>query len=171
MTATLTITETEKALIYLAPFSSIQNFADILISAHSPETTLLPLVGSTVAAGFPSPADDFIEEYLDLNKLLINEAASTFIVRVKKESESMKEAGISPSDLLIVDRSLNCANKDVVIAVVDGEFTVKELCIQKGKVSLIPRNGSMKPITFRDGQEMSIWGVVTSCIHQFRHRG
>ena len=153
--------------IKIAPLQSIQTMADYA-RIDLANTASIPLVGSTIAAGFPSPADDFIEEYLDLHQLLVNDAAATFIVRVKKESESMIEAGIHPGDLLVVDRSLTPANKDIVIAVVDGEFTVKELCIKKGLVSLIPRNSRMKPITFREGQELLVWGVVTSFIHQFR---
>ena len=128
----------------------------------------IPLVGSRVAAGFPSPADDYIEEYLDLNSLLVNEKEATFIVRVKKESESMIEAGIYPDDLLVVDRSLTPADGDIVIAVLDGDLTVKELRLRDGRVALIPRNRTMKPIQLREGQELLVWGVVTSCIHQFR---
>lgn len=151
-----------------APLAALHGLATAHRIDAANEAAALPLAGSRVAAGFPSPADDYIEEYLDLNRLLVHEQASTFIVRVKKESESMIEAGIYPDDLLVVDRSLTPADGDIVIAVLDGDLTVKELRLREGRVALIPRNRAMKPIVLRDGQELLVWGVVTSCIHRFR---
>ena len=153
--------------IRIAPLESVRMQGDYA-RLDAANTVALPLVGSRVAAGFPSPADDYIEEYLDLNHLLINEKEATFIVRVKKESESMIEAGIYPDDLLVVDRSLNPKDGDIVIAILDGDLTVKELRIRDSRVALVPRNRTMKPIPLREGQELLVWGVVTSCIHQFR---
>ena len=121
-----------------------------------------PYFSAGVSAGFPSPADDFIEKNLDLNDHLINNKDATFYVRVI--GDSMIGAGISDGDLLIVDKSLTAKNNSIVIAIVNNEFTVKRLRIANGLASLIPENPNYKPIEFRDGQELSIWGVVTNVI-------
>lgn len=116
-----------------------------------------------VAAGFPSPADDFLEKGLDLNELLVHHRAATFFVRVS--GDSMIGAGIHSGDLLIVDRSLDAINKRVVIAVVDGQMTVKRIS-RKGKtVRLLAENPDHSPITIEEGTRLEIWGVVTHVIH------
>ncbi len=126
----------------------------------------LPLFSNKVAAGFPSPADDHLEESLDLNEYVIRNPASTFYVRV--EGNSMLGAGIHPDDLLVVDLSLAPRDGHVVIAIVDGEFTVKRLHIAKNKaVSLHPENDNYPVIHIKDGMEFRIWGVVTNVIHSF----
>lgn len=120
---------------------------------------------SSVSAGFPSPADDYREEKLDLNEYLVKNKLSTFFVRAK--GESMKNAGIMDGDLLVVDKSIEVANGQIVIAVVDGEFTVKRLVYKKGEiVKLIPENENYKEIVPKDHQQFEIWGVVTSYIHK-----
>jgi DNA polymerase V len=116
-----------------------------------------------VNAGFPSPAADYIEEKLDLNAHLVKHPAATFFVRAN--GDSMTGAGIFNGDILIVDRSLNPKNQHVVIAVVNGEFTVKRLCVSDGSVSLLPENPRHKPIVIMDGTDFRIWGVVTHVIH------
>lgn len=161
------IKQHKQVLIKKAKLDSVLAQADYALLASTTHEKL-PLVSSRIAAGFPSPADDYIEQYLDLNRLLIGDKSATFMVRVKQESESMIEAGIYPDDILIVDRSLTPSHKDIVIAVLDGDLTVKELCIDGHKVSLIPRNKKMKPIIIKEGQELLVWGVVTSCIHRFK---
>ncbi len=161
------IKQRKQLMINRAAFDSILSQADCLKLEVS-SSDKIPLVSSRIAAGFPSPADDYIEQYLDLNQLLIGNKSATFMVRVKKESESMIDAGIYPDDILIVDRSLTPSHKDIVIAVLDGDLTVKELSIQGRKVSLVPRNKKMKPIVIKEGQELLVWGVVTSVIHQFK---
>ncbi len=123
----------------------------------------LPLYSNKVSAGFPSPADDHIEAQLDLNSYLIKNPASTFFVKVS--GESMKDVGIFPGDILIVDRSLNPINGKIVIAVVDGELTVKRLKKEKNQLLLMPENKDFKPIVIKELQDVSIWGVVTNVIH------
>ena len=144
---------------------NINNSAEIakITPFKIPEkATLIPLYGNKVRAGFASPADDFIEEYLDLNKLLIQHQEATFFVRVV--GRSMVDAGIYPNDILIVDRSLEAANKNIVIAVIDGETTVKRLITSSNGVILKAESKQHKDITI-DG-ELHVWGVVTACIHQ-----
>jgi len=122
------------------------------------------LVGPSVAAGFPSPAEDFVENALDLNEYLIKHPASTFFIRVR--GESMKEAGILSGDILIVDRSISAVSGSIVVAVVDGEFTVKRLKKEKNQIILFPENSDYEPIYIRDGQDFAIWGVVVYAIHK-----
>ncbi|MCW9039846.1 MAG: translesion error-prone DNA polymerase V autoproteolytic subunit [Rhodospirillales bacterium] len=130
--------------------------------------TALPLLSSVVPAGFPSPAEDFVEGRLDLNEHLIHHPAATFIVRV--EGESMIGAGVHPGDLLVVDRSLEPRHGDVVIAVLNGELTVKRLEKRAGRCFLSPANPVFPPIEIGDGMDCVIWGVVSSAIHQFNRR-
>lgn len=123
----------------------------------------IPLVLSTVSAGFPSPADDDVQERMDLNSHLVRHPASTFFVRVS--GDSMIEAGIHSGDLLVVDRALSPADGKVVIAVLDGELTVKRLHRREGRVILVAANPLYPPIAIKEGMSFDIWGVVTSVIH------
>ena len=116
----------------------------------------------SIQAGFPSPADDYMEEKLDLNRFLIKNPSSTFYVKV--EGVSMIGAGIYPKDILIVDRSLRAKNNDVIIALVDGEFTVKRLSLQADKVLLLAENPTYKPIDVSE-MDFQVWGIVTYVIH------
>ncbi len=122
----------------------------------------LPLFSSRVQAGFASPADDFIEQYLDLNELLVEHEQATYFVRVA--GRSMIDAGIYPDDILIVDRSLEARHNKIIIAVVDGEVTVKRLQINGEKVTLKAENKDYKDIHVFG--ELNTWGVVTSIIHR-----
>jgi len=124
-----------------------------------------PLVQAYVPAGFPSPADDYLERKLDLNEYLVHHPAATFFVRVK--GDSMTGAGIQSGDLLVVDRSLEPRNNSVVIAGVDGELTVKRICKRGGTVLLVPDNGDYRPIEMEEETALEIWGVVTAVIHRF----
>lgn len=124
---------------------------------------ILPLYLASVSAGFPSPADDYIDKSLDLNELLIRHPAATFFVRV--EGSSMIGAGIHSGDILIVDRSLNASNERVVIAILNGELTVKRIRKKNDKVYLIPENISFKEIEVTEEMNFEIWGVVTYVIH------
>lgn len=126
----------------------------------------LNLTSSKVAAGFPSPAEDFIEGKLDLNDYLIRHPAASFYVRVS--GESMLNAGIFPDDILLVDRAETAAHGDVVIAVLDGELTVKRLYQRGGLIRLDAENPAYPNLEISENQEMSIWGVVRACIHEFR---
>jgi DNA polymerase V len=123
----------------------------------------IPLVSSAVHAGFPSPADDFLEGKLDLNQYLIHHPSATYYVRVK--GESMINAGIHDGDLLIVDRSLEPRDNKVVIAIVDAQLTVKRLKKTKDKFLLIAENPEFPPIEVNEKNNVSIWGVVTNVIH------
>jgi DNA polymerase V len=123
----------------------------------------LPLYMNPVAAGFPAPTEDYIEGKIDLNKHLIKHPEATFLVRVT--GYSMIDAGIHPGDFLIVDRSLEPTNNKVVIAVVNGELTVKRIRKAKGKLFLMPENDSYEPIQIYAETEFHIWGVVTNVIH------
>ena len=123
----------------------------------------LPVFLGRLPAGFPSPADDYLEGKLDLNRHLIKHPAATFFVRVT--GDSMIGAGIHSGDLLVVDRSLEPSDKNVVVAVLDGELTVKRLFKQHGVLRLLPENLNYQPIEITPQQTIEIWGVVTNVIH------
>ncbi|MBL4744576.1 MAG: translesion error-prone DNA polymerase V autoproteolytic subunit [Cycloclasticus sp.] len=123
----------------------------------------IPFYGASVAAGFPSPADDYVEKRLDLNELLINKPAATFFVRA--EGESMLGAGIHPGDVLVVDRSVHAGVGKIIVCALDGELTVKRLRSKEGKLVLSPENPNYQDIPLKEEVDMVIWGVVTSVIH------
>jgi DNA polymerase V len=123
----------------------------------------LPLFSHRVAAGFPSPADDYIETALDLNEHLVRHPAATFFVRAS--GQSMLGAGIHSGDILVVDRSLAPRHNNIVIAVVNGELTVKRLVINGAEMVLVPENPEFPPLPIREGMDFQTWGVVTSVIH------
>jgi DNA polymerase V len=122
-----------------------------------------PLFLASVSAGFPSPAEDYIEGRLDLNRHLIKHPAATFFVRVA--GDSMIGAGIHPGDILVVDRALEPQDSNVVIAVIDGELTVKRISQRHGKLFLVPDNQAYEPLEIIETMEFEVWGVVTSVIH------
>jgi len=164
-TNTSSITPASRMRIILADLGSLLLLKDIeAINPASYETqhSNIPIYSSKVEAGFASPADDFIEEYLDLNNLLVKQHEATFFVRVS--GKSMVDAGIFPNDILIVDRSLSATNGKIVIANLDGDVTVKRLSINNGKVILKSENTKHKDIVVTG--DLHIWGVVTSVIHQ-----
>ncbi|HMQ48601.1 MAG TPA: translesion error-prone DNA polymerase V autoproteolytic subunit [Saprospiraceae bacterium] len=117
-----------------------------------------------VSAGFPSPADDYLEEELDLNDYLIKNPEATFFVRVT--GDSMIRAGIYQDDILIVDCSLQARSGDVIVALIDGEFTVKRWVRHQDKYFLQPENPAYKAIELKEGCEFQVWGVVTNVIHK-----
>lgn len=117
----------------------------------------------TVAAGFPSPAEDYTEGPLDLNRHLIPHPAATFFVRAK--GDSMIGAGIHTGDLLIVDRALHATDGSIVIAVVSGELTIKRLCQWDDALWLMPENPAYGPIAITEEMDFEVWGVVTCVIH------
>jgi DNA polymerase V len=126
----------------------------------------LALYSCKVAAGFPSPAEDYIDKALDLNDHLIKHPAATFFVTVT--GDSMLEAGIQNNDVLIVDRSIKASSGHIVIAVIDGQLTVKKLLRKKnGTVFLMPANPQYQPIEITADMECHIWGVVIHAIHSF----
>lgn len=128
------------------------------------ETTYeLPLYACPVSAGFPSPAEDYLEGTLDLNQYLVKHPAATFFVRVT--GDSMIGAGIHAGDILIVDRSLEARDGKVVIAVVNGELLVKRLRMEKERIYLASENQDYPPLVITDLMEFEVWGVVTNVIH------
>ena len=124
----------------------------------------LPMYLARVEAGFPSPADDFIDKSLDLNEFLIDNPTATFFVRVS--GDSMRDAGILSGDILIVDRAKEAAHDKVVIAALNGELTVKRIRKQDGKVFLVPENPAFPPIEITEESDFQVWGVVTYVIHK-----
>lgn len=127
-----------------------------------------PLYCGKVPAGFPSPADDHIERELDLHELLIEHPAATFYVRMT--GESLKNIGMLHGDILIVDRSLEAKHRDIVVAVVNGEFTVKRLYCLNGLVELHPENEHFKPIRINQDQDFQVWGVVIGSVRKLKSR-
>jgi DNA polymerase V len=130
-----------------------------------PASLSLPLYGSRIAAGFPSPADDHLEDALDLNEHLIQHPAATFFVRVR--GDSMTGVGIHDGDLLVVDRALEPKSGAIVVAVIDGELTVKRLRIDDGRVWLMPENPAYPPLEIKEGSELVIWGVVAHSVRSY----
>lgn len=135
--------------------------------AYSPGASLpLPWVQGTVPAGFPSPAADFAVKRHDLNELLITHPAATFMWQAR--GLSMIDLGIADGDILVVNRALNPKHGDIVVAEIDGDFTVKQFWRRNGVVQLRAGNATFPPILFRDGQTMTICGVVTATIKRFK---
>ena len=130
------------------------------------EALLLPWIEGTVRAGFPSPAADFAEKRHDLNELMITHPLATFMI--KAQGHSMRELGIEDGDTLVCNRAFKGEHGDIVIAEVDGEFTVKQLYIHNGVAQLRSGNPTFPPIIFKDGQTMAICGVVTWTLKQLK---
>lgn len=127
-------------------------------------TNSIPTSLPFVQAGFPSPADDYIETPLDLNKLMIKHPIATFFVRVA--GESMSGAGILPGDLLVVDRSLEAVSGKIIVAIVQGEFTVKRFLKKGTSFYLIAENKNYPPLKLTPEMDFQVWGVVTWVIHK-----
>ena len=117
---------------------------------------------STVQAGFPSPAEDHASERVDLNKVLIKHPLATYLMRVR--GASMREAGIDDGDVVLVDRAVKPCHGHVVVAVVDGEFTIKRLWKRGSNLKLQAANPTYPDILLKDGQTVEVWGVVTNAI-------
>ncbi len=124
-----------------------------------------PLYAARISAGFPSPADDHLEKELDLTEHLIRHPAATFFVRV--QGDSMTGAGIYNGDLLVVDRALEPKSGTIVIAVINGELTVKRLFKNENKTLLLPENPRYPPIEIKEGSDLAIWGVVAHSVRSF----
>ena len=128
--------------------------------------TPIPYLLSRISAGFPSPADDYIENNLSLSELLIKNHLSTFLM--KTSGDSMIDVGINDGDILVVDRSIEAKNRDIVIAILEGNLTVKRLLFKtNGLVVLKSENIAYKDIQIPELADLEIWVVVTSAIHQF----
>ena len=129
-------------------------------------TLLIPLVKETISAGFPSPAEDYLDLGIDLNKYLIKNPISTFFVRVS--GNSMNNAGIYNNDLLIIDRSINPNPGDIVIALLDGEFTLKRLIKEKNNYYLKADKENYPAINLYEYVDIQIWGVAIYSIHELQ---
>lgn len=141
-----------------------------IISSAAPQLAhasplCLPLAGARVCAGFPSPAEDFATQRVDLSAQLIRHPQATFLLRVS--GDSMREAGIFDGDTLVVDRAIKPRHQHIVVAIVDGDFTVKYLYQRAGRIKLKAANPTYADITPKDDQTLEIWGVVTCAIKQF----
>jgi DNA polymerase V len=122
----------------------------------------IPYIHEGVSAGFPSPAADFMETSIDLNKELSENPLATFYIRVK--GNSMIDAGINDKDVLVVDRSLEPQNNRIAICFIDGEFTVKRIQVEKDCLYLMPENADYSPIKVTEENQFIIWGMVTYVI-------
>lgn len=122
----------------------------------------ISFVSHGVAAGFPSPAMDFMETSIDLNKVLVKNPLATFYVQV--DGNSMIDAGINDKDVLVVDRSIPPQHNKIAICLIDGEFTVKRIRIEKGGLYLMPENKNYKPIQVTEENQLIVWGIVTYVI-------
>lgn len=144
---------------------------EVTIDIYTPDLTshlALPFADQGIQAGFPSPAQDYISETIDLNHELIRHPAATFYGRVS--GDSMTGDGIEQGDILVIDRSLEPADGDLAVCCVDGEFTLKRIRLSKDQVWLIPSNESFDPILVTADQQFEVWGVVTYTIKQHQRR-
>jgi DNA polymerase V len=149
---------------FLSRYPDVTEFA----SADASQISKLeiPLYGSKVAAGYPSPADEHIDDTLDLNDYMVQRPDTTFMLKV--EGMSMRDAGILPDDILVVDRSIKAAHNKIVIAALDGELTVKRLFHRGGLIKLLPENPDYPEIEIENESELVIWGVVIGSFRRFQ---
>tara|TARA_R110001583_G_scaffold122337_1_gene273626 strand:- start:9180 stop:9629 length:450 start_codon:yes stop_codon:yes gene_type:complete len=135
------------------------------LTIYSPEKTQLkerPIVNEDISAGFPSPAEDFKEIRISLDKELIKNEEATFYARVR--GNSMIDANIEDGDLLVIDRSIETRNGKIAVCMIDGEFTIKRLKVEKNCMYLMPENKNYKPIKVTEENELIVWGIVTYVI-------
>jgi DNA polymerase V len=157
---------------YLKHYALKKSSDSLDLSEHirqvsAPEVSVeLPLYSSKVSAGFPSPCDDHIAKRLNIHDYLVDQEDATFLITVT--GLSMRDAGLLPKDVVIVDRSKNAAIGNIILAVIDGEFTIKQLTLGKnGYPVLLPANPDFKPIEIKEGMDFDIWGVVTGSIRKY----
>lgn len=124
----------------------------------------MPIFLANVQAGFPSPAEDYLDKTMDLNELMVSHPAATFFVRVA--GDSMRDAGIASGDILVVDRSLSPSDGKIVVAILNSEFTVKRLLMQGGRILLAPENPAYPILEIKAESDFQVWGVVTYVIHK-----
>ena len=136
-----------------------------IYSAYTKTLMPLPLIKSGISAGFPSPALDFVDLTIDLNRHLIKHPSSTFYGLVK--GHSMKNIGIHDGDLLVIDKSLEPVNGKIAVCYLDGEFTLKRIQLEKTYCWLMPENEDYKPIKITEENDFLIWGIVTHVIKSF----
>lgn len=147
------------------PVSMIGKVVELLDGADSEQESMsLPLYFCSVSAGYPVPADDHVADNIDLNKYLVKHPTATFLVKVV--GDSMINAGINESDVLVVDRNIEARSGRIVIAAINGELTVKRLSKTNDGVFLLPENDDYEPIKIEENNENILWGVVTNVIHK-----
>lgn len=144
----------------------ISNLLESSLVALAPFSVARPTLVGSVCAGFPSPAEDLGEQRIDLSQVLVTHPQATYLVRAC--GTSMVGVGIFDNDILVVNRALKPRHQHIVVAVVDGEFTVKTLYQRAGRIKLKAANPTYADIEPKEGQTLEIWGVVTSAIKQFR---
>ena len=137
----------------------------LTVMQHTPPS-IRPLLLHKISAGFPSPAADYVEKGLDLNVFMVQHKEASFFFMVV--GDSMSDIGIMDGDIVVVDRSVTPVHGHYVLAVIDGEYTLKRLHMQHGVIELHPENRAYAPIQLIDGQELQIWGVVTGVVRKYR---
>ncbi|WP_242678254.1 translesion error-prone DNA polymerase V autoproteolytic subunit [Neochlamydia sp. AcF84] len=133
-------------------------------SSSAAKKLLIPLFQDSVSAGFPSPAENYIEKRLDLNELMVKHPASTFFVRV--QGDSMREAGVCSGDILVVDRSLAPLSGKIIVAIVNGEFMVRRYVLGSQGIQLVSAHPSSSILYVNATLDFQVWGVVTYVIHR-----
>ncbi|WP_257626441.1 LexA family transcriptional regulator [Janthinobacterium sp. NKUCC06_STL] len=151
-------------LQYLRPVSATQ--VEFIPAARTAPPAVRPLFCHKIPAGFPSPAADYTEKGLDLNAFLVQHKEATFFFRVV--GECLTGIGIMDGDYVVVDRSVTAAHGHIILAVIDGEYTLKRLHHQHGVIELHPENPAFAPIRLVDGNELEVWGVVTGVVRKLR---
>ncbi|MEF8707430.1 MAG: translesion error-prone DNA polymerase V autoproteolytic subunit [Candidatus Accumulibacter propinquus] len=136
---------------------------------QNPGASEIRLLAHRMSAGFPSPAADYAEDGLDLNDYLIRNKPATFMFTVR--GDSMIGASIEEGDKVIVDRALTPKSRDIIVAVVDGEYTIKRLYKYRGRVELRPENPNYPSIVLKDGADLQTWGVVVGVVRRYPARG
>ena len=140
-----------------------------IFSADNSRPAELPFADGGVRAGFPAPAQEYMESAIDLNRDLVNHPESTFYARV--QGESMRDAGVGDGDILVVDKSLDLLEGDLAVCIVNGEFTVKFVERHEDHILLVPANPDFSPIYVGEGDSFEIWGIVTYVIRKMRGWG
>jgi DNA polymerase V len=144
------------------------NSFEIFKLADMDSELIAQFITSPISAGFPSPANDYQEEQIDLKKLLFKNPINTYVLRAK--GNSMQDIYINPNDLIIVDTSIEPLNNDICVCVVDGDYTLKRISKSADKLYLMPYNKDLKPIEVTIDNRFSIWGVLTYSIHKHNRR-
>ncbi len=141
---------------------SVKNQNLTFFTPENDSKITIPISRETISAGFPSPANDFLESKIDLNKELSENPLATFYVRVN--GNSMIDAGINDKDILVVDRSIEARDNKIAVCFIDGEFTVKRIKLDKDCLYLMPENKNYKPIKITEDNQLIVWGIVTYVI-------
>jgi DNA polymerase V len=159
----LSPTANQPTVSHLPPYATLEQLPLAVLQSEIAE--FLPLISCAIPAGFPSPATDYMEDGLDLNQYLVRHKAATFLFRV--QGHSMRDAGIMDGDKVVVDKSVTPLHDHIVIAVIDGEYTIKRLYNHCGRIELRAENPAFKPICFNEFSLLEIWGVVVGVVRRY----